>query len=394
MIWFCTFLFTFLPIYLIRFYIGPLPTTALEVVLWLILLFWFFKKIRERNAIILLRTHFKQAPGLFIAIFIFLFGATLGAFLSPTLRAAFGEWRAFYIEPAILFYILLDVIRDKKNREVVLMGLILCGLITSLLAFYQHFTGWLVPYSFWANRNTYRVTAWYGFPNGVGIFLAPLIPFGFYLIGQIKNAWLKCIPIFFIPAAVLAIIFAKSTGALIGLAAGCGLYLLLNKKTKIIAGVCAVVGFIGILLVPSTNPIKQELLAQDYSGSLRRDIWSETITYLTIHPFRGTGMAAYSQEITPYRHNKKIEVFHHPHNIFLTIWVNTGIIGLIGFLGILGWFLRQKNSDSFMISLTVAMVIWLTMGLVDSPYIKNDWALFFWFLIAMRYTTHNSKHTL
>jgi len=40
----------------------------------------------------------------------------------------------------------------------------------------------MVPWEFWENRNTYRVTGWYGFPNAVGLFIAPLIPLSLYLL--------------------------------------------------------------------------------------------------------------------------------------------------------------------------------------------------------------------
>lgn len=404
MIWLLTILFTLLPLYLIRFQIGSLPTTVLEILIWITATTWIYTKLKNKDWTLL--SNFPNRNLFLISTGLFLLGATIGVFVSPSLRAALGEWKAFYFEPIFVFLILTDSIKSKKDIVKILIGLLIGSLTTAILAIYQHFTGWLVPNSFWANRNTYRVTGWYGFPNGVGLLLAPLIPIAVYLgvefhkkTSPIKtNYLLLSLVVLFVLLSPLAIIYSKTTAALVGLAAGLGVLLVCFKKTRLPAIILGIIGLIGLFLLPN-NPITNELLAKDYSGQLRRDIWTETITYLKIHPVVGTGVAGYSTEITPFRTNKKIEVFHHPHNIFLTMWVNTGLIGLLGFLGLLVWFFKtifqnfNKENRNLKIALLVAMVIWLTTGLVDSPYIKNDWALIFWLFIGLAATFKKEDFT-
>ena len=106
------------------------------------------------------------------------------------------------------------------------------------------------------------------------------------------------------------------------------------------------------------KPIKQELLMQDRSGQIRINMWGETTELLRANPLTGAGLASYSKRIAPYHHpingNDNIEIFHHPHNIFLTMWVNLGILGLIGFVWMIVWFYRvglteiikRKNKNS------------------------------------------------
>lgn len=390
-------LFLLLPTYLLRFHIGPLPSTILEVMLIILIGVFLLKKFKERlprqSLCSLLAMTVKQNKVLTTGITIFIVAATASIFTSIDIRKAAGEWRAFYIEPILLFFVLTVYLKnlDAKKRiqtiqKYILLPLILCGLATSILAIYQHFTGWLVPYSFWANRNTYRVTGWYGFPNAVGLFLAPIIPLSIYLIKEkwhekeLKNTY-TFISILFLITAPLAILFAKGSAAVIGTAAGIGVLLLCYKKTRATTLVLGAVAFIGIILLPTSSPLKQEIFAQNYSGQLRRNIWIETFTFLKDHPIRGAGIASYEERIVPYRGDHWIEVFHHPHNIFLTIWVNTGLFGLIGFFTILVWFFIQayKNFDENKF-LFASMIVILTMGLVDSPYIKNDLAILFWLL--------------
>ena len=209
----------------------------------------------------------------------------------------------------------------------------------------------------------------------------------------------------FIPTSLFAILSAKSTGGLVGVAAGIGILFILWSKTRWPAIILGVVGLAGLFLMP-TNPIKQELLFQDWSGQLRLNMWGETVEFLQDRPLLGAGLASYTKRIFPYRIDKWIEVFHHPHNIFLTIWVNTGLVGLIGFTWILVWFFRtaffsiknhSQTISSFPYFLISSMTIIVVTGLVDSPYIKNDLAILFWLLPALliffttSYTTPKSN---
>ena len=249
-------LFLLLPTYLIRFDVGPLPTTLVEVMIWILTFTWI---IKYKSSIIYHLSHtIRQYPTLFIASALFLLSATISIFTSVDLRAAAGEWKAFYVEPIIVFLIIITtytqefgVENEKKIRrledykinksfnpclpaskvsifqsstiQAILFGLVLCGLATSILAIYQHFTGWMVPYSFWENKNTYRVTGWYGFPNGVGLFLAPIVPLALYIIIQswkklkesnwkleIGNWGFLISSFLFLISAPFAIFFAKS----------------------------------------------------------------------------------------------------------------------------------------------------------------------------------------
>ncbi|MCK4524872.1 MAG: O-antigen ligase family protein, partial [Candidatus Andersenbacteria bacterium] len=74
-----------------------------------------------------------------------------------------------------------------------------------------------------------------------------------------------------------------------------------------------------------------------------------------------------------------------PHNIFLAFYLQTGLIGFIGFVLILIWFFKRMNGavpHSYNI-INVLMIYILIHGLVDTTYWKNDLSLMFWLLIGM-----------
>lgn len=406
--------FLLLPTYLIRFNIGPLPTTLLEMMLWVIFVVWLIKY--HKHIILNLKSSVLNHKLLFISIGLFLLSATISIFTSSNLKSALGEWKAFYIEPVILFFILITnykLLITKKFINNIIFALILSGIITSILAIFQHFTGWLVPEAFWQNQNTFRVTAWYGFPNAVGLFLAPLVPLAIYLaienwkqmmkVESIKYKVKSCvlIGVFLLSTFtfILAIIYARSTGALVGLVAGIGFLLLIYKKTRWYTLAVGIIGLISLFSFPGLSSLKNEILLQDRSGQIRVSIWSETIRFLKDNPIFGAGLASYSEKIIPYHttlNDEGIEIFHHPHNIFLTMYVNLGLLGLISFVLIIvslflipySLFKNKHNMEhgtwnSLPIYLTTSLIIILIMGLVDSPYIKNDLAIFFWLMPAL-----------
>jgi len=142
------------------------------------------------------------------------------------------------------------------------------------------------------------------------------------------------------------------------------------------------------------HSIKQEILFQDRSGQIRLHMWQDTAELLKDSPLLGAGMASYTDRIVPYHslvNGEKIEIFHHPHNIFLTLWVNTGIIGLIGFIGILVAITRVlvQRRDWDTLAFVAALIV---MGLVDSPYIKNDWAVIIWSILLVTTVATTKKH--
>jgi O-antigen ligase len=391
--------FLLLPTYLIRFNIGLLPTTLLETMIWIILIIWIFKY--NKKILPNLKSYILSHKNLFIASTLFMLAATISIFTAVDLKSAAGEWKAFYIEPFLIFIVLITTLKNSKNKilKYIVTPLILCGLATSILAIYQHFTGWMVPWDFWENRNTFRITGWYGYPNAVGLFLAPLVPLAIYgLIEKIKKIRAKnkdCLMpyILFLITAPFAIFFAKSTGGLIGVVAGLGILLLFYKKTRWPTVVIGILAIISIFSLPNLSNLREELTMQDRSGQIRIAMWGEASALLTERPIFGAGLRSYGERIVPYHttvNGEGIEIFHLPHNLFLAIWVNTGLLGLFSFLWMIIIMVRmflfslyKKRSSGLSYFIISTIVVILTMGLVDTPYIKNDLSIFFWTIIAL-----------
>jgi O-antigen ligase len=69
-----------------------------------------------------------------------------------------------------------------------------------------------------------------------------------------------------------------------------------------------------------------------------------------------------------------------PHNIFLTFYLTTGLLGFVAFIWLLVIFFQNviAKRAEFSPALVAVMASILAYGLVDTPYFKNDLSLIFW----------------
>lgn len=423
-----------LPSYLIRFHLGPIPATLLEGMLLIIIAAAIFHRVRKVRAEIVPTQNYKALLSktlnfplrarLALPLGLFLLTATIALFIAPDLRAAAGAWKAYFIEPILFFVILLDLLIHHPhllNRRQIIGALSVSALLLSLYSIYQRFTGFGIPPPWNAEL---RVTSIFPYPNALGLFLAPLVPLfiaRFQVSGfrfQKSSLLYLLSTIYYLLVALLsmtAIIFAKSTGALVGVAAGLlfmwVIIIIKQHKQKFFIlyslffiFTLAVLATLAILASPS---LKDELTLRDWSGHVRHTQWSETIEMLKDtstplgagRPILGTGLAGYKEALEPYHKAAYLEIFEYPHNIVLNFWSETGLLGLIAFTWLIVLFFRQirnklliTNYQLPIVGAAAAMVTMLVHGLVDVPYFKNDLAILFWIVYAIGVVNNKNSY--
>ncbi len=397
-----------LPSYLIRFQVGPMPTTLLEGMVVIVFAVWLLQKMQNAECRMQnIKKFIIHNSSFIIPIMLFLAAATISMLFSPDLRAAAGIWKAYFLEPILFFIVLMDLLKNKIMARQVIAMLSITALLLSLYAIYQRFTGFGIPQP-WDKE--LRVTSIFPYPNALGLFLAPLVPLFLTMLlrsaQRVRAYWgiVVC-------ASVIAIVFAHSTGALVGLVAGfmCIWSLSIFQKRRqkffilhssffilVIAGI-----IVGILTVPG---IKREIFMNDWSGHVRRTQWAETIEMLKDRPILGAGLAGYKEALKPYHKATYLEIFEYPHDIVLNFWSETGLIGLFAFTLLVVLFYKisymQKKRERTIFSdreksfacqdrewvrlgAMGAMTALLVHGLVDVPYFKNDLAILFWIVYAL-----------
>lgn len=361
-----------LPLYLLRFKIGPLPTTALEIYL----LIWFVVATFGYGLGSWKRGWMALGEWRY-AILAWTIASLASVFWSPSIVTGLGLWRAYVLEPVLVFVLLVslrDVI-DRKKIEYAMCGVIA---IVTAWAVVQFVTGLGIP-SPWnvSLAEGRRATGPFPYPNALALFV---VPFGAYLFSRwieqkrawwLLNGWMM---------AGLAALLAKSDGGMLALAVATWLVLIVRKETRRIAIGLAIVGVVIIALVaPVRNAFIEQATFSGWSGRVRTWTWTETWNMLKDRPVLGAGFGGYPTVFKPYHEKTFIEIFQYPHTIVFNFWSETGLMGLIAF----GWaivvWVRKRASWIALAPLAAILV----HGLVDVPYFKNDLAIAFWLLVFL-----------
>lgn len=396
-----------LPSYVVRVYLGPLPTTLLELLLIAAFIGWFLR--RGWLEAWMRATHWRWH------VILWLTAGLVAVLVSPVPTQALGLYRAYFIEPLLIFFMGLDLIRTREDKAMLAKTFAAAVILLGLWSAVQFFTGWMIPapWDAWPGR---RAVGPFPFPNALALFAAPVIAFlfaeaiadhGGKTPRHAENAkWTLCLDEFHpraetapllgpwvstagIIAGFVTMLFARSDGGIIAFVAAACMALVMKRRTRWIALVIAVAGIIAVFASPLRGAVMERLTFQEWSGQVRMILWKESIAMLRDRPIFGAGLAAYPTVILPYHKATFIEVFQYPHNILLNVWSETGILGIIAFLYILGTWIRF-GKHCLPVTLPVIIAL-LVHGIVDVPYFKNDLAVAFWLLVLLTTSTPVTK---
>lgn len=378
-----------LPTYLIRFSVFGIPTTVLEVLIYIVFLSGLWRALKDG---------FRQIPwkiwlpiGLLIIILI------ISIAVSPDKRTALGEFKGFFLDPILVGWLIYQFIKPRDIPKLFL-GLIGSGLFVAGHTILQKFLGHVTPDG--------RVIGIFGYsPNYVALFLAPisvlLVAYGIWLMAA-KKYWLAVIYYSLFAISLLAIYFSGSRGGFLAVGAGVGLFIIFNYwswirkrlAAKIIISILIVMAMVTAwtLFRPdfSLSPITGG--RETSSNNVRWQIWGASIELGGAYPILGVGLGNFQNafgEFTQDRANFPEYITPMaltPHNLYLTFWLSTGVLGLAAFLWIIVVFYHQgfKNLSKLYIPIILAVISSILIyGFIEASIWKNDLSIIFWTFWAL-----------
>ena len=196
-----------LPAYQIRFQIGFIPTTLLELMILILFAVWFIQAARKKelplfNAKLKNVSHYP----FYIEIILLLVIAFVASGVSGFSGASLGILKAYFIEPILFYIVFVNVFsaqggpasgwKIKKNRNNIFIALAASALVVSLVAIYQKKTGQFLPAD-WVGAG--RVTGVFPYPNALGLYLGPILVIltGWFLSFRTPNKKIKTAEILF-----------------------------------------------------------------------------------------------------------------------------------------------------------------------------------------------------
>ena len=251
------------------------------------------------------------------------------------------------------------------------------------------------------------VTYLSGNPNMTGAWFANIILIIFYLQGTKKSSSETLTYNLVIILISVALLLTESTGAFIALIGGIFIYYITsrNKNKKEIIAVCTIVGILSLLFVFVQNKITKITPIGEIviSFNSRIGIWEGSTKMFFKKPILGWGLLGTFERgsnfifsYDPSLHNKIISFLIHPHNLWLTFLVSTGVIGLGIYLYIkfnlykdMTKLYKEKNQLFPLLAATNAMII--IQGIVDCTLYAPQLGIMFVCMGAITYNIANDK---
>jgi hypothetical protein len=380
---FCAATCALAPAYNIRWKLGPLPTTLLEIAILASIAAFVFETARDRRQIDW-RSPF-VLPGL-----LFVLAGAIAAVTAPSLMHGAGLYRAYILEPMLFAIVLVNVIRTPRRVLMVVValaaGAAVAGLANSIVVLIGLLNG---SYDV---RETPPVVI-YSTANAVALYVVPIIAVAgsLALFARGRERMLG-IGFFVIGVVVTALSFSR--GGYLALAAVVAGLALSHGRRLILLGLGVLFGG-ALAFVP---PISHRILIETqnvYGNTVfsRLELWSAAVKLLEHRPILGAGLSGFQERVAPYYARAQTSAnFIDPHNIVLNFWVETGLLGLIAIVWIFvtafrvswrGWRRGGPDWQPYHLGVLLAMVAVVIHGMVDVPYFKNDLSLEFWTLIAI-----------
>ncbi len=318
---------------------------------------------------------------------------TASFFINHGSRAGLGQLMVLALEPAATYFaIRAAVSREPRTEAWVRAALYLLVGSAGALALVQYFTLHGLDPMFWGNAlEPKRATAFFAHPNFYALLAAPslayLLPDAARIFTEQKNKFrIASAAAWLLGAAGLLLSLSRAgwlgLGAAVivyGIAAG-------NRNTKRAVGAAIIAVAVVVAAVPN---LRWRVLLPFYgerSASSRTELWAAGGRAVSASPIFGLGPGGFGEQFNRYAPGFP-EHHNHPHNVVLGVWLELGLLGLLGFLlacaaGLAGaWRLRRTSLPALGAGLAVVVV--LSQGMLDGAYVKNDLALLFWMLLAL-----------
>ena len=179
-----------------------------------------------------------------------------------------------------------------------------------------------------------RVYSWYENPNTFAQVLTLLIPLAVALILGCKTVRGKVFGAVACALGVVALLMTYSRASWVGLAVAAVVFLFFWKR-KLLPGL-VVLALVCLPLLPDAifNRILSIFNTSDSSTMSRKPLFQAATELIGQRPIRGAGLGTSAvrtaiQELNTY-HGKA--AFVHAHNLYLQLWLETGIFGLVTFV--------------------------------------------------------------
>jgi O-antigen ligase len=325
-----------LPFYLLWFLIFTIPWQNVVVFPWL----GTISRLAGLSAVvvavlyILAYRRVNEPSLLLIAMVLFVIWSFISYLWSIHPSATFGRFIT-NIQLLVMAWLIWELCKTPDDRNNLLQAFILGAFIS--------IGDMILTYSR-ADVSGYRISASGFDPNDLATTMALGIPIAYYLIINRTRSILYIVNMLYIPLAIFCVILTASRGGIV-IASITILVIPITffwldrfNKTIVASFIMLCIIFISLWLPKNTEKIERNIdritdtpqLLREGDLNYRQIIWKAGWRLFTENAFLGIGAAGFRHGVSDYIYRGKA-----PHNTYLSVLVDTGIIGLIIFISLL-----------------------------------------------------------
>ena len=329
----------------------------------------------------------------------------LGAvFLGTVFSYAPGESSRFFLyhlSAALCVLVTVSAVRCSRDLVRLVTGSSICVLVSAGYGIVQRIQGVEVNTSYVDVRLNPdmpgRVMSFFDNPNTFAEVLILLLPLVLALVLSAKKLWSKAFfaLIFLMGAAALAMTYSRASW--VGMACAMAVLVFLWKPRLIPAFLLLCLAAIPLLPDSIWNRILTIGNPADTSTASRIPLVQAALAVIKRSPITGAGLGtsavqAFIRDLSLY-HGRAPYV--HAHNFYIEVWVEAGILGLVGFLGSMLWNIKRcahtvrrvctQHSAARTITCAAAAALCGAMvcGLADYLWNYPRVLCIFWFVFAI-----------
>src|SRR3972149_9113030 len=344
-----------LPSYLLKLSVFGIPTTVLELSIYIIFIGSFLFVLFSNGLKFINLDLFKNCKlkikntktTILCPIIAWLSITLISALFSENIQTALGGWKAWVFDPILVLLLIIGFFKPAHLWKII-ASLSVSG---AVLSFYG-----LLEYLLWPGQlGDGRLDSVFDPANYHAMLVGPIIvlAIGFILNQQTPRAWKYCLGI---ASAInlIALIFTFSYGGYLAVLGGLIIlgFLTLNNiwKKRMIFG--ALVIFIIFLALASPTKKFQDLFEfqERSSGHARLEIWQTSWLIFKEHPIIGVGLNNFEnvyRETIPRVAFPPLEwLGAQPPHPYLALLTQTGLLGLLAFLWIIIQFFKSAFQQS------------------------------------------------
>jgi len=306
-------------------------------------------------------------------------------------RAATGGRALTFAELLAMLWLIWDLCRGPA-RQLQLISAYVCGSVAaSSIAFWRYFH----------HHQTYYLRyAAAGFdPNDFGLVLAIAVPLALYLALR-DRAWTRWCWLASVPIVIAAVVLTASRTATIATCAALLFALWTWPRADWVYRISTAIFAAALALslvrfAPAPQRQRLATIGNEIStGTLhdRTRIWKAGLRVFRHYPIQGVGSGAYPKAVEPWLGKPTVKGFQYvAHNTFLSVLVETGIIGfaicglLFATLAFFVWSMPPPQRALWTVVAAVWAVgvftltwehykpTWLIMALIATDWARSAW---------------------